>query len=261
MSNELTKQEETKEVDIFNDLGFDGFVGMDDPNCLVTPRINLAQNSSKALIQGDEKFIDGLRAGEFYNDAAEKSYGNTFDAVILMAFPNVTRWGDGIGNFESAMTTAEFKKIVDAGGLHNVNGKWYYTPSPSQNEGHFKYNINFIMCLPDHLEDGLMLYSASGTSFTPAKKLAAKMKAGGGRTFSHVWELSSVHKSNDSGSFYKLKSGGDKGLVTERPQLVQFIKNNVDTAKLWLAQQTNINYGGDESTPVVTDDSVTTDEF
>lgn len=247
MENELVKKEST-EIDIFQDDGFDGFIGMDDPNCLVTPRLNIAQSNSKALIPAEEKYIEGLKAGEWYNDTAGKSYGSKVNFVTLIVYPNVTKWGDGIGNFESAMTPKEFQKILEGGGLYNIDGKWFNTPNPAPNAAHFRYNINFIGFMPDHIEDGLMIFSASGTSFTPAKKFAAKMQAAKGKVFANIWAMETVSTRNDKGQFYKLKPGSVVATIMDKPELIAFIKENVDLAKSWLSQQTHIDYGTNDDT-------------
>lgn len=77
------------------------------------PSIVISQPASKALVDGDEAYIDGLKAGQFYNSSSRKIYGKTMRVQFIHYFKmfNVFKGTPAAPEWVESLSEPEFLKL------------------------------------------------------------------------------------------------------------------------------------------------------
>lgn len=207
MENELQKANMEISTELFS--GSSGFEGVDS-ECVQTPYLKLAQDSTDERKKQSPKYIQGLDAGMFFCPSSRKIYGDSFLAVPLRFYRAVSVYqGKGPDSkFKGIMDVAEFKRDIEPNGERDGSAFIY--------KGlRYVDTRNFIVVPYDHMEDGPMLFTLSSTGITPSRKwisAAMSVKANKDGTivqaplWSSVWKLSVGYFDSPNGSYYQLSS-------------------------------------------------------
>lgn len=134
------------------------------------PFLRVAQKGSPQVDEDKPEYIEGLKPGQYFNTATGTNYGDEIVVQVHGYFRNFIIWkGEkGAGEFNGVMTPEEFQefsaenKLARDGGdfVHQVDGE----------ELRYSDTRNFLISLPEHAEEGLMLYPMSSTGIKAAKK-------------------------------------------------------------------------------------------
>jgi len=250
---ELTKKETTEiaEAQFFDMTGYTGYENVDRES-LTIPFLRIAQPMTAQVSEDDPSYIDGLKVGHFYNTAAGKSYGKEVRMIILGYSRSFTIWGSEIGDFKGVCSVEEFRAKEPS---LTRDGSMFIDPDGLR----YQDTRNFFVLLPDHPEDGVILYPLKGAGISPSKKVltratSVRKDAKQVPLFASIWNVSTVKVQNDQGSWYEI---GDRktlavtwdGFVPTDLQSV--VMDAVGVVTDYMKQATSINYGvAGEDTPV-----------
>lgn len=225
----VVKEEEVKDLSIFEvPEGQEEHLSQEE---MELPFLKLAQKSTAQADEDKPEYIKGLKPGMFFNTVTEEVYGPVAKFQQHGYFHNFVIWKGpkGNGTFQGTMSTDEFKEfektavppLTREGGdmTHTVNGEALrYTDTHS-----------FIVTLPDHMEEGIMIYPLSSTGCKVARKwntLWRGRRSGVSQTerYATIWELKSEGFTNDAGFAYKQVSS-IKPISWATPELAAFGKS------------------------------------
>lgn len=138
---------------------------------LELPFLRVAQKGSPQVDEDKPEYIEGLKPGQYFNTVAGESYGDSLKVQVHGYFRNFIVWkGEkGNGDFSGTLTPEQFEEfkaehleLVREGGdmMHTVDGE----------QIRYSDTRNFIVSLPDHPEDGIMIYPMSSTGIKAARK-------------------------------------------------------------------------------------------
>ena len=137
---------------------------------LELPFLRVAQKGSPQVDEDKPEYIEGLKPGQFFNTVAGESYGDTLKVQVHGYFHNYVIWkGDkGSGEFSGIMSPEDTREFEAKHTLIRDGGDMVHTVDGEQ----FRYSDtrNFIVSLPEHPEDGIMIYPMSSTGIKAAKK-------------------------------------------------------------------------------------------
>jgi len=178
-------EEEIKDLSIFAvEEGQEEHLSQDE---LEMPFLRLAQKMTK-------QDIDGLKPGMFFNTVSEEVYGETLKVQVHGYFHNYTKWcgPKGNGEYRGAMSTEEFRTFEKENKLERDGGDLIHTVEGE--DLRYTDTHNFIVSLPDHSEDGIMIYPLSSTGCKVARKwntLNNSRRVNGRPTkrYATIWEL------------------------------------------------------------------------
>jgi len=231
MANEkkdvVVKEEEIKDLSIF--AVEEGHEEHLDQSELEMPFLKLAQKMTK-------QEIDGLSPGKFFNTVSEEVYGETLLVQVHGYFHNYTIWSGvkGNGEFRGTMTTDEFRafekenKLIRDGGdmTHTVDGE----------DLRYTDTHNMIVSLPEHMEDGVLIYPLSSTGCKVARKwntLNNGRRVSGRRLngrptkrYATIWELKTGSFESNGFAYKQVSSIKPIGWVS--PELNEFGKSFED---------------------------------
>lgn len=252
--NELTEKEEAGALAVLPDdfLTGEGFDGVDAESQQI-PFLRIAQKMTSQVDEADASYIEGLKPGMFYNNVAGKSYGKEVRVVLLHYFRNFTKWGNDLGSYKGTLTPEEFDKIE---GTLSRDGGSFTTPEGDR----IQDTRNFFVILPDHLEDGPMLFTLTSTGIKPSKmwltraqglRLSGKKPA----LYASIWNVSTMQCSNDYGTWYSI--GDKKTLKVDHDgyltgELVPVVKEAYSMIRE--LESSSINYGQAVETTSTFDD-------
>ena len=125
---------------------------------------------SKQVDDGKPEYIDGLKPGQFFNTVSGKVYGDEQNMIVHGYFHNFVIWKGpkGNGTFSGTMTTDEFAEFEKKNQLTRDGGDLVQVVNGE--ELRYTDTHTFIVTLPDHIEDGIMLYPLSSTGCKVARK-------------------------------------------------------------------------------------------
>lgn len=258
---DIMKKEENV-LALAEEMGYTGFENVDSES-LSMPFLRIAQQMTASATEGDPSYIEGLKPGYFYNTATQSVYGQEIRFVMLAYFRMFNEWtqGDtgGMGDFVRNITPEEFQELK--GGYTQVGANW------TTGEGTIvRDSRNFFVLLPEHVNDGVMLWSLTGTGITQARRLLTKangqMLPNGKKAplFANVWSAKSTLVSNDLGRWFSIGSKSStnarcEGLIPE--DLHGPVVSAVRTVKDLLPQSVNLSPDAGEKSVGPTDSDET----
>jgi hypothetical protein len=192
---------------------------------LELPFLRVAQKGSPQVDDGKPEHIEDLKPGQFFNTVTGEIYGDEIKVQVHGYFHNFVIWKGpkGAGKYSGAMTPAEFETFQETNKLDRDGGDMVQFVDGEE----FRYTDtrNFIVSLPDHEEDGILLYPMYSTGIKPAKKwnsLYLTRKIGGKQTvrYATVWSLKTAHF-EDKGYSWK-QVGSVKPLGYANEDLMEF---------------------------------------
>lgn len=179
-----------------------------DPTDIKPPFLRLAQKINPELDPGNAKYIEGLKAGEFYSPSTSQVLGNQVKAILATSIKNYVEWkpredGGGVAGVHAIDSGMQLQATQTGSKLFMPNG----------NE--LKETNNLFLYL--HVDGAWSPYilPASSTMLTPARNLltALSTRAVTGTDglpvklpyFSATLSLGAVPQSNKFGTFYNIK--------------------------------------------------------
>jgi hypothetical protein len=215
------------------DYGGAGFEGADRDSFAI-PFLQVLQKMSPLVDEDSPKYIQGAKAGMFYNTVTGKLYdGKAGVQIIPCGYKrSFIQWGarDGDGGFKGEFTPEQFAAMVENKEVTLLNGKAYVPDKDGLvNEKKSDYiadtRSHYVLAIdPDGGEIGMAVVSLAGTLTKASRTLMTllqqkKVNTPTGKrtppTFANVVRMTTVPMSNDKGSWSGVKFELE-GMVNER---------------------------------------------
>jgi hypothetical protein len=137
---------------------------------LELPFLRVAQKGSPQVDEDSASFVKGLKPGQYFNTATSKVYGDEINVQVHGYFHNYTIWkgSKGSGDFQGTMTPEQFRAFEAENSLERDGGDMVHTVDGD--EIRYSDTRNFIISLPDDMDEGVMIYPMSSTGIKPARK-------------------------------------------------------------------------------------------
>lgn len=192
--------------DYLDEVAGQGFENMSS-NETAVPRLNIAQALSDVVSNGN------VPQGHFYNSISGKDYGDTIDVVVCHFQKMWVEWKKNQGGY---VATHEIGSI-------EVTGDNYTGMEHKDAEGNVNDVIEtwmYLVILPDHLEDGYLVFSSTRGNLKYLKGWNTQMKylrTPSGKPaplFSSVWTMSTGKDTNKKGnSYFSCNKDGKSSIV------------------------------------------------
>lgn len=186
-----------------------------------TPLLLLAQKQSNAIDSDHQAYIEGLKVGDFYNNVAGKSYG---DKLIVQCHGYFRRYGIYEGEekqsaeFKGSMSVEEFETFQKESGPFDFD-----KGDQLHNNMRYRDTRSFIITMPGHPEDGIMIMPLSSSGIKAAKSWNTQYNARRVKRYATLWELESKTDTKDGNSFKII--GRIKPLGTPNAELLELGKS------------------------------------
>jgi hypothetical protein len=158
------------------------------------PFLRVAQKGSPQVDDDSPNYIEGLKPGQYFNTVSSTVYGDTIMVQVHGYFHNYTIWkGDkGAGEFQGTMTTEEFREFEKANNLQRDGGD--YVHNVEGEDLRYTDTRNFIVSLPEHQEEGILIYPMSSTGIKASKKWntlnnGRRINGRPAKRYATIWEL------------------------------------------------------------------------
>lgn len=133
------------------------------------PFLRIAQKGSPQVDDDAPNYIEGLKAGSFFNTVSSQVYGDELKVQVHGYFRNYTIWKGlkGSGEFQGTMTPDEFDRFEKTNKLERDGGDYVHTVDGESLR--YTDTRNFIVSLPEYEEEGILIFPMSSTGIKPAK--------------------------------------------------------------------------------------------
>ena len=190
-----TKTQEQEVLYFLDAVEGQGFENMEQDQIAI-PRLNISQALSEVVQNGH------MEQGHFYNSLTGKDYGTTIQLVVCCFQKVWVEWKKNQGGYVGT---------YPIGGLEGVTGDNFKKMEHKDADGNINDVIetwNYLVFLPEHLDDGLMVFSSTRGNLKYLKSWNTQMRylrTPTGRPaplFSSIWEVSTGKDTNKSGNKY-----------------------------------------------------------
>lgn len=226
----------SEELDYLDKMSGQGFEDMTSGDITV-PRLLISQALSKSVSEGV------MKPGVFYNSITNKDYGTEIRVVVCHFQKTWVEWKPNQGGYVGT---------YPVGGLDGVEGDNFTGMTHTAEDGTKNIVIetwNYLVILPDHPEDGYMLFSSTRGNLKYLKAWNTKTKfltLPSGRPaplFSSIWKMTIGKDQNKAGNvYYSCNKDGKSSIVwdswvtkemlTSRIQPAREIASNVSVAAI-----------------------------
>jgi len=136
---------------------------------LALPFLRIAQKGSPQVDEDSAEYIEGLKPGQFFNTATSEIYGDEISIQAHGYFQNFTIWkGEkGSGDFQGTMTPDAFRELQSTTNMDRDGGD--FTRVVDGEPLRYTDTRNYIVVLPDHIEDGILMYPMSSTGIKASR--------------------------------------------------------------------------------------------
>lgn len=192
------------------------------------PFLRVAQKGSPQVDEDKPEYIKGLKPGLYFNTVSSKVYGDTLKVQVHGYFQNYTIWkGDkGSGEFQGTMTPEEFREFEQRNNLTRDGGDYIHTV----NGENLRYTDtrNFIVSLPEHEEEGILIYPLSSTGIKAARKWntlnnGRRINGRPAKRYATLWEIQTAGFEKNGYTWKQTANIKTLGWVT--PELFEFGKS------------------------------------
>ena len=202
-------EEDVKDLSIFAiEEGQEEHLSQDE---MELPFLRVAQKGSPQVDDDKAEYIDGLKAGMYFSTLSSQIFGETLKVQVHGYFHNYTIWeGEkGNGTYQGTMTTDEFRAFEKSNTLTRDGGDMTHTVDGAQLR--YTDTHNFIVSLPEHEEEGIMLYPLSSTGCKAARKWNSlnngrRVNSRPTKRYATLWEIKTAGFESN-GFTYKQTSG------------------------------------------------------
>lgn len=188
----VVQDEEVKDLAMFAvEEGEEEHLSQDE---LELPFLRVAQKGSPQVDEDKPEYIEGLKPGQYFNTVSGENYGDTLKVQVHGYFHSYVIWkGEkGNGEFSGTMTPEEFREFESKNKLERDGGDMVHVVEGEE----FRYSDtrNFIVSLPEHPEDGIMIYPLSSTGIKAAKKWntlqnGRRVNGRPAKRYATIWEI------------------------------------------------------------------------
>ncbi len=195
------------DLDYLAEVAGQGFENMSSSEVAV-PRLLIAQAMSDVVQNGS------VKVGHFYNSISGKDYGDSIDLIVCHFQKVWVEWKKNQGGYVGTYP-------VD--GLEGVTGDNYKGLEHTDAEGNVNDVIetwNYLVVLPDHMEDGYMIFGSTRGNLKYLKGWNTQMRylrTPSGKAaplFSSVWTLTTGKDQNKKGNtYYSCNKEGKSSIV------------------------------------------------
>lgn len=164
---------------------------------LSIPFLKVAQKGSPQVDEDKPEYIDGLKAGCYFNTVSGANYGESLKVQVHGYFHNYTIWkGEkGSGEFHGTMTTDEFRAFEKDNVLTRDGGDMCQVVDGEQLR--YTDTHNFIVSLPEYEEEGIMIYPLTSTGCKAARTWntlnnGRRIKGRPAKRYMTLWEIATA---------------------------------------------------------------------
>jgi hypothetical protein len=173
------------------------------------PSIIISQPASVVLKEEDPAYIDGLKAGQFYNKESQKIYGKSMRLQFIHYFKvfNVYKGTPQSPEWVEALPESEFIK------LPNMEFRDFGVMTPAKPDMFIKKNWRFVVANPDEPETDFMFFNVKPGGISDAKmwvNTMYKMFKQGVDVLSIVWEMNTYSKASKTSNASSYQIEGSK---------------------------------------------------
>ena len=183
------------DTDYLNEVAGQGFENMGTDETAV-PRLLIAQSNSEVVTNGQ------VSVGHFYNSITGKDYGDAIDIIVCFFQKVWVEWKKNMGGYVGT---------YPVGGLEGVTGDNYKGMEHTDADGNVNDVIetwNYLVVLPEHLEDGYMIFGSTRGNLKYLKGWNTQMRylrtplGKPAPLFSAIWTMVTGKDKNKSGQPY-----------------------------------------------------------
>ena len=196
-----------RDLDYLSEVAGQGFENMSNDEVAV-PRLLIAQALSDVVQNGT------VKVGHFYNSITGKDYGEAVDLIVCHFQKVWVEWKKNNGGYVGTYP-------VD--GLEGVTGDNYKGLEHRDADGNVNDVIetwNYLVILPEHMEDGYMIFGSTRGNLKYLKGWNTQMRylrTPSGKAaplFSSVWTLTTGKDQNKNGNtYYSCNKEGKSSIV------------------------------------------------
>ena len=194
-----------EKLDFLDDVAGQGFEGM-SANETATPMLLISQAMSEAVQNGV------IPQGHFYNSVTGKDYGDSLDVIVCHFDKMWYEWKPNQGGLVGR---------YPVGGIEGVTGDIYTGMKHGEND--ILETWLYIVVLPDHLEDGFLVFSSTRGNLRYLKGWNTAMKflrTPSGKPaplFAAVWNMTLGKDSNKQGKqYFSCNKDGKSSIVFKK---------------------------------------------
>ena len=191
-----------------------------DPDDIKVPFIVIAQPLGSVMKEDDPGYIDGCKAGYFYNSSTRNVYGKSVKLQFIHYFKvfNVYKGTPQAPEWVEALSESDFEKLPNRQFVKDVGG----VMTPGKPDMFIKENWRFVVALPDDDTFDFMFMTVKPGGIQEAKIWVNQMYEQfkkGTNVLSLVWDIPTFSKQSKtvSATSYQMDSSKIKpvGFVTE----------------------------------------------
>lgn len=228
----VVKEEEIKDLSIFAvEEGQEEHLSQDE---LELPFLRVAQKGTPQVDEDKAEYIEGLKPGNYFSTLSGAIFGDSLKVQVHGYFHNYIIWKGEKGNgvYQGTMTTDEFRAFEKTTHLERDGGDMTHTVDGE--DLRYTDTHNFIVSLPEHPEEGIMLYPLSSTGCKAARKwnsLNNGRRVNGRPTkrYATLWELKTAGFESNGFTYKQTSSIKPLGWVTA--ELNEYGKSFEDFAR------------------------------
>lgn len=189
---------------------------------LVLPRVDLAQAMSPQLDEASDRYIEGLKVGDMFNNITGEIYGKTLDFIPLyfrkeyLLFKDRAAGGD-FGGVYNSQAEAEHN-------MPDQDGDWEVIQA----------DVNYVLILKENGTTEQAAISMTKTKIKKARRLNTLIAMSKGPRYAAIYRLASVKESNTKGSFYNFDPArvgyiADEALFQTAEEAYKVLSENAST--------------------------------
>lgn len=207
MSKEVEKKK-TTEVAVFEKMGemdTTGFEGADGES-FATPFLRILQSNSPQIEEDSDNFIQGGKAGLFFNTVTNELYGKEVNVIPVKFERMFVEWKPNRQGFVGMHSVEEAMAISEPG---SVFGSRLHAES-----GNILQDTHtFYLLIAGYEEEGPLVFPLSSTGIRHSRKwmsMARMLRLPSRKLaplYSSIYQLTTVVNENDQGRWYQI---GDK---------------------------------------------------
>lgn len=217
---------------------------------LSIPMLKIAQKGSPQVDTDQPEYIEGLKPGDFFNSATGTNFGSVIRIQPIVYFRNFVIWegAKGQGVFQGTLSVDEFEEMEKEKNLVRDGGD-SVDKGAGENGMDIRYTDtrNYAVMLPDHMEQGLLVFAMSSTGIKPSKDWNSQnaiRRFNGQKVarYATIWTLETAGFTKDGYAWKqvaKITPDGwaDKSMLQAAAAMLDFAKSVKDSGKVAYSEE------------------------